>query len=341
MKSSLRWGLPSLYLFAAAALAQAQQAAPAAAPGLLAGERAAAVGGIPGVVAADAKWELVWADFKTADGIVPTPDGGVLFAQEQSDTLRKLDANHRETIFLTDLHGPGAVSIDAKGRLFVVQRTCTDPGKPFFQSCAEHTMVSEVAPERRLLANQFPDGLPLGRLNDLVADGKGGAYFTVDGAYYVNAAGAISVVENKDLQPNGIMLDAAGKVLYVTNVKEVLAFDVQPDGSTKNRRVFGALDGDTGADGMAIDADGRLYVTARAGVHVLGRDGAHLGLIPTPRAPITLTFSGKDKRMLYVGTMGAVGPDGKAWATPQGVRNVAMTIYRIPMLSQGFAGRPK
>jgi gluconolactonase len=320
--------------------ALAQQSTPAAS-GPLAGERPAVITAIPGVIGADARWELVWADFKTADGIVPLPDGGVLFAQEQSDSLRRLDANDRETIFLTDLHGPGAVSIDSRGGVYIVQRTCTDPGKPFFQSCAELTTLSQVAPERRLLANRFSDGRSLGRLNDLVADGRGGAYFTADGAYHVDATGIVSVVENKDLKPNGIMLDAANKVLYVTNVTEVLAFDVLPDGTAKNRRVFGAIDGDTGADGMAIDADGRLYVTARAGVHVLGKDGTHLGLIPTPRAPITLTFAGKDKHMLVVGTMGVVGPDGKPWSTPPGVRNVAMTIYRIPMVSHGFAGRPK
>jgi gluconolactonase len=39
--------------------------------------------------------------------------------------------------------------------------------------------------------------------------------------------------------------------------------------------------------------------------------------------------------------MGAVGPDGKAWTTPEGIRNTAMTIYRLEMLSRGFAGRPK
>jgi gluconolactonase len=39
--------------------------------------------------------------------------------------------------------------------------------------------------------------------------------------------------------------------------------------------------------------------------------------------------------------MGAVGPDGKAWATPEGIRNTAMTIYRLAMVAQGFKGRPK
>ncbi len=69
-------------------------ASPAAIAQLLPGERPAIVTEIPGVIAPGAVWELVWADFKTADGIVGTADGGVLFAQEQSDTVRKLDPNN-------------------------------------------------------------------------------------------------------------------------------------------------------------------------------------------------------------------------------------------------------
>jgi gluconolactonase len=64
-------------------------------------------------------------------------------------------------------------------------------------------------------------------------------------------------------------------------------------------------------------------------------------MIPTPRRPITIAFSGPDKRTLYVPQMGAVGPDGRAWMTPEGIRNTAMTIYTLEMLAAGFAGRPK
>jgi gluconolactonase len=308
---------------------------------LLPGERAATVTEIPGVVAAGSTWELVWADFKTADGIVGTPDGGLLFAQEQGDTIRKLDANNHEYVYMTDAHGPGALSLDTQGRLYAVQRTCTDPGLPHSASCPELTRVSIVAPEQKVLANSFADGRPLGRLNDLIADGKGGAYFTVGGLYYVNPQGVVSTVADQNILTNGLMLSRDGKVLYVTNVTTVVAFDVQPDGTTRNRRDLGGLEGDKGADGMAIDAAGRLYVTASTGVHVLGPDGKHLGLIPTPRVPITIAFSGPDKKSLYVGQMGAVGPDGKPWSTPQGVRNTAMTLYRIRLLAEGFKGRPK
>lgn len=198
-----------------------------------------------------------------------------------------------------------------------------------------------VYPQRRTLANTFADGRPLGRVNDVMADGKGGAYFTAGGAYHVNADGVVTVVEEQNLRSNGIMLSPDGRTLYVTNQKVVIAFDVKPDGSTSNRRDFGTLNGDDGGDGMAVDSTGRLYVTGNLGVHVLSPDGRHLGMIPTPRRPITLAFSGPDKKTLFVPQMGAIGPDGKAWTTPEGVRNTAMTIYKISMLAEGFKGRPK
>jgi gluconolactonase len=38
--------------------------------------------------------------------------------------------------------------------------------------------------------------------------------------------------------------------------------------------------------------------------------------------------------------MGAVTPEGQAWTTPEGVRNVAMTVYRVGMLASGPQNRP-
>jgi gluconolactonase len=341
----------TLCLFGAATQAALAQGFNMSAPS--APERPAEVTAIPGVISGKDKWEMIWRDTRTADGIVSTSDGGVIFAQEQSDTIRKLDSKNHESVYITDTHGTGAISVDSEGRLYVVERTCTDPGK-HMPDCAEPTKVAMLKPSRKVLAEKFEDGKKLGRLNDLVADGRGGAYFTVNGIFYVNAKGRISTVvapnpaappgtppDPNAFRPNGIILSADGKTLYATNNKEVIAFDVSSDGTTKNRRVFASLDGDTGGDGMAIDGAGRVYVTASKGIHVLGKDGKHIGLIPTPRVPISLTFSGPDKKTLYVCTMGAYGPDGKPWNVPQGVRNTAMTMYRIPMLAQGFKGRPK
>jgi gluconolactonase len=312
-----------------------------AAQGLLPGERETAVAAIPGVVAAGAKWELVWADFATADGVIGTGDGGILFAQEQTDTIRKLGPNGKEYTVVPQTRGAGSISLDAQGRLYAAERTCTEPLNTFLPGCNELTMITQYWPEHRLIANSFANGATLGRVNDLIADGQGGVYFTAGGAFYVNPAGVVSTVADQNLRSNGITLSPDGRTLYVTNDKVVLAFDVRADGGTSNRRDFGTLNGDDGGDGMAIDSEGRLYVTGNLGVHVLSPRGEHLGMIPTPRRGITLAFSGADKRTLYVPQMGAVGPDGKAWTTPEGIRNTAMTIYRLSMLAQGYKGRPK
>jgi sugar lactone lactonase YvrE len=74
-------------------------------------------------------------------------------------------------------------------------------------------------------------------------------------------------------------------------------------------------------NGLVLSPDGKtLYVTNRNTI---------------------LAFAGPDKRTLYIGAMGAADPDGKAWTTPEGVRNVAMTLYRLTTLASGPAGRPK
>jgi sugar lactone lactonase YvrE len=92
---------------------------------------------------------------------------------------------------------------------------------------------------------------------------------------------------------------------------------------------------------MAVDSTGRLYVTSAPGVQVFAPEGGYLGLIPTPRRPISVAFSGPRKGRLYVVGGGALGPDGSEFTTPEGVRNNAKTIYKISMLARGFNGRAK
>jgi gluconolactonase len=303
-----------------------------------AGPRDVAVTTIPGVVAAGAQWSVVWQGTNNADGIVGTSDSGLLFAQEQPNRISKLDKDGAVSVFLENTHGAGAVAIDVQGRVLAVHRTCTDPGGQPAQ-CTEPTFVGVLAPERKTIADNF-NGKPLGRLNDLVVDTRGGVFFTSGGAFYVSAAGRVTSL-GENIRANGIMLSTDEKVVYVTNGGTVLAFDRQADGTTTNRRDFARLEAGGNGDGMAIDAAGRLYVTSPSGVQVFGAGGAHLGVIPTPRNAISVAFSGPDKRTLYIVGSGALGSDGKEFTTPEGVRNNAKTIYKLPMLAQGFNGRPK
>ncbi len=298
------------------------------------------VAAIPGVVAAGASWELVWQGSDNADGIVGTADGGLLFAQEQPSRIRKLDNDGRTSIYLEDTHGSGALAIDSAGRILAVERTCTDPGlAATTPACSDPTVVGVLAPERKVLADNF-QGKPLGRLNDLVVDKKGVVYFTVGGAYYVNAGGVVTSFGD-NIRANGIMLSPDEKIVYVTNGASILAFDILIDGTVTNRREFGTLEAGGAGDGMAVDAAGRLYVTSSQGVQVLSPQGKYLGLVQTPRSVISVAFSGPDKKTLYVVGSGALDPDGNEHTVPAGVRNNAKSIFRIRMLAEGFKGRPK
>jgi gluconolactonase len=292
--------------------------------------RDASIAGIPNVIAANARWELAWEGTNNADGLVGLPDGSVLFAQEQPRLVGRLDAANRYSVYLSETHGVGSLSIDREGRLLGVERTCTDPGRRSAEPCVEPPAVSVIAPARSVLADTF-EGATLGRLNDLVVSTSGAVYFTVGGAYYVGASGRVSSF-GTDLRANGIMLSPDERTLYVTNGNTIVAFTIGEGGKPADGREFATLEAGGTGDGMAIDDEGRLYVTSAPGVQVF----------PTPRNAISVAFAGTDKHMLYVvGSGAALGPDGSEFTTREGTRNNAKTIYRLPMIARGFAGRAK
>lgn len=302
------------------------------------GAREVTVREIPGVVAAGAMWTIAWQGTDNADGIVGTTDGGLLFAQEQPSRVGKLSRDDKLSVYLENTHGAGALAIDSQGRILAVERTCTDPGRQP-AACTEPTAVAVLSPQHKILADNF-QGKSLGRLNDLMADKKGGVYFNGAGTFYLSPEGQVSSI-GENIRTNGILLSRDEKTLYVTNGGMIVAFDIQPDGSAKNQREFARLEAGGAGDGMAIDAAGRLYVSSSPGVQVLSPEGKYLGLIPTPRSAISVAFSGPRKNALYAVGSGALGPDGKEFRTPAGLRNNAKTIYKIPMLAEGFQSRAK
>jgi gluconolactonase len=295
---------------------------------------------IPGVVAAGAQWTLVWQGADNADGLVGTSDGGILFAQEQPSTVGRLDAHDRFSIVERNTRGTGALGIDHRGRLIGAERTCSDPGgKP--DECRDNANLTVLAPTRQVLASTF-NGKPFWRMGEVTLDSKGGAYFSDDGGtYFVDAAGTVSLVADKSVRTNGMMLSRDEKTLYLTNGRTIVAFDVQADGTTRNQRDLAMLQGGNG-DGMCLDAEGRLYVTsADSGIEVFSADGRHLGVIPLPRAASSCAFSGPNKRVLYAKGGGMNNPDGTNYTTPPGVRNNAKAIYKIDTIAQGYLGRAK
>lgn len=311
-------------------------AAPATARDLLAGEAETVIPAIPGIVAEDADWQIAWSGPMAADGMATATDGRLLFAQEQSNAIWALWPNGQSFAEVPYVLGAGAVSVDGQGRMIAVERGCTDPGLSEM-TCNKASAVVLLSPARTVIADAQADGSSLGRLNDVQADGHGGAWFTQGALWHTTADGTVTRVAEAEAFTNGVVLSPDGGTLYVTDRMTILAFDVAGDATLSNRRVFATL-ADTqgfGGDGMAVDADGRLYVTGDAGVYVFAPDGEQLGVIPVPRRSITLAFAGPDRRTLYVGALGAVTPAGEPWAPAEGVRNIAMTIYSLPTLAAG------
>ena len=276
---------------------------------------------IPGVVAGGTKVELIGASFEGASGTVPAPDGSLLLSNRDVNKIIKIAADGTISTYRDKVDLPNGIAIDHQGRLVAAQWT----RPPQIGALGEKTIV---------LANKF-ERRSFGGVNDLVVDMKGGVYFTdhVDAVvYFVGPSGQVIKIDDTMVRPNGITLSPDGKVLYVsdTNGPAVIAYDVQPDGSVRNRRAFAMLDGvrktengvASGADGITIDAAGRLYVTANSAVQVFSPQGQPLGTIRVPKGRMqSVAFAGSDGKTLYV--------------TGDNI------VYKIAMQAEGFKGRPK
>jgi gluconolactonase len=320
-----------------------QPAAPAAGragrgPAAPPAPRSATIAAIPGVVAAGVSWTKIWQQAgNSADGILSDRDGSVLVAQEDYDAVLKIDVNGRTSVLVANAKGIGSISMDRQGRLYGAHRT-ERPGSTKPDRDAIVNAITMLAPDRRTVANTWADGMPLSvRPNDLAADSQGGAYFTSGCLFYANANGAATVV-GEGLRTNGIAFSPDDKILYVTNGGSLVAFDVKGPGVLANRRDFAMLESGNG-DGVAVDTEGRLYVTTNAGVQVVDRTGNVLGLIPTPRGVISVAFAGPAKRTLFV--VGSGADDANGQPIREGPQQTAATVYTLPMLSQGVQGRAK
>jgi gluconolactonase len=293
---------------------------------------------IPGVVAAGGKWTKVWqAGGNSADGILPDKDGSVLVAQEDYDTVLKIDESGKASVSVANAKGVGSLSMDRQGRLYGAHRT-ERPGstKPDRESIVN--AITILAPERETIADKWADGTPLTvRPNDLAADGTGGAYFTVGCLYYAGPTGVTVVADN--IRTNGIAFSPDDKTLYVTHGGTLVAFDVEGPGMLANRRDFATLLPGSMGDGTAVDSEGRLYVSSNAGVQVFDKTGKYLGVIPTPRGVISVAFAGPDKKTLYIVGSGADDENGQP--IRQGPQQTAATIYKLPVIAQGLKDRAK
>ncbi|MFT3950071.1 MAG: SMP-30/gluconolactonase/LRE family protein [Agriterribacter sp.] len=174
-----------------------------------------------------------------------------------------------------------------------------------------------ISPDKKIkvLLNNF-EGKKLNGPNDLWLDKKGGIYFTdpyyqrdywtrkapeIDGKklYYLPAGKKIPVIiDDKFVQPNGIVGTPDGKYLYVADIgdNKIYKYTINKNGTLSERNIFAP----EGSDGMTLDERGNLYITGK-GVTVYNASGLRIGNIPVPSNWVgNICFGGKDRKILFI-----------------------------------------
>jgi gluconolactonase len=284
---------------------------------------------IPGVVKGGTRVQVIVDGLKQTDGPSAMADGTLLYWDSMDRRIGKIAPDGKHSTFLSDTDGSGGMGFDSKGRLVTIVN-----GQP--------NRIGVIWPtdSKTILADSF-DGKPFEAANDLVVDKKDGVYFTLANSgtvlYARPGAQVIKVFQDPVERINGITLSRDETTLSIADLAKdggeyILAFDVQPDGTVRNRRNFakyeivtvrpnGLPDVRFGGDGLAIDGQDRVYAATAAGIQVFSPQGRHLGTIPVSRNPNNLAFAGSDKKTLYIVARGAV--------------------YKVAMLAEGYKGRPK
>ena len=294
---------------------------------------------IPGVIKGGTKIEVVIASVpghgapgvttQGTEGPITLPDGTMVFCETILGRVAKVDKDGKESVFVDAAvaHGPNGLAWDPKGRLLGAT------------TAAGHAGVEAIYPKgsEAALADKF-EGKPFVRPNDLFVDKKGGVYFTdpanvpnppmPPAVYYIAPGGGkVAKVADGIEFPNGVTMSPDEKTVYVNNTagEYMLAFDVQSDGTLRNRRNFAKYEDLTitggkvggGGDGFTVDSKGRIYAAAGGSVQVFSPQGQLLGKIPTSRRPQNLTFASPDMKTLYIVGGGSVF---KVQMTAQGMK---------------------
>lgn len=258
-------------------------------------------------------------------------DNSLIFSDVRGDTMyRWTEASGQQVI-----RQPSGVSNGNTYDLAGLLVTCEHKNRRVSRTLANGQVETVVS---------HYDGKLLNSPNDLVYAPNGDLYFTdppyglrqpdgtfAPGEYGLNGVfrlaasdGSLSVVVDDFERPNGLVISNDGRQMYIddTDRHHVRAFDLGADGGLSNGRLFADVTyGETVGrpDGMKLDVEGNLYVTANTadGVWVFAPDGTLLGFIGVPEAPANVGWGGPGNSTLFI--------------------TANTSVYRLPMK---VAGQP-
>ncbi len=258
-------------------------------------------------------------------------DGVLHYAEMGNDRVMRFDGAANAPLWSRDGCGPTSV-VPAGDGLAVL---CHLEGV-VARITRDGALVEVIARDR--------DDQPFVAPNAATSDGAGGVYFSSSGVFapgaratgailHLAADGTLTRVAEQMHYANGVALSPDRRILYASEhlARRVLAFDVAPDGTLANRRVFVALDDlagadpdrgwEVGPDGLAADRAGNVIIAEYGAgrLFVVDRAGALLATVPVPLDYVTSSALNADESVLYV-----TAP--AAFAAP----DAAGAVYAIP-----------
>ncbi len=239
---------------------------------------------------------------------------------------------HAGHFYFSDMHAHEVLRIEADGTRAVVARVpgCPsglgwDPdGRLLIVSMEDHKLLRQ---EEDGSLSEFADlsGLATHLCNDMIVDARGAAYvgnFGFDlhegmppqktSLVLVTPEGEVREAATDLSFPNGTVITPDGRTLIVgeTFGACLTAFDITPDGSLSNRRVWAPIQ-DAVPDGICLDAEGAIWVASPVSAEVLRlREGGEvLDRIGVETQPFACMLGGYSGQTLYVCTAPSSDPE--------------------------------
>lgn len=229
---------------------------------------------------------------------------------------------HDGRLFFSDMHAHRVMAVDLQGKATAVAEVPRRPSGLAWLPDGRLLVVSML--DRRIMRLDR-DGLAVhadlqalatGPCNDMVVDTAGRAYIgnmgfdpyanepqrTAD-LIVVAPDGTASVAARDLAFPNGSAITPDGKTLIVaeTGGHCLTAFDIAADGALSGRRIWAPL-GDAMPDGIALDAEGAVWVAAPLSGEMIRvfAGGRVAERFTTGQPPFACALGGPGRKTLFV-----------------------------------------
>ena len=241
-------------------------------------------------------WQLVGEGYKFTEGPASNAAGEVFYNDIPTSKTYKIGADGKPVEFLADSKRANGQAFGPDGRMFAIS-----------------TAEPQVLVYKDGTATVFADGF---KGNDIAIAANGNMYVTdplsvkneSSRVWLIKPDGSKQVVDEGAVRfSNGITLSPDQTLLYVADTRShwVYSYQIQPDGTLAHRQKYFHIHqpdtaDDSGADGLEVDRDGRLYVASRLGIQVCDQAGRVNCIIPTPNGRVSnLVFGGVEFDTLY------------------------------------------